>query len=133
MDLGEAADESMTVTAGMVVSLKEITTKAGKAMAFVEWEDQIERCEVVLFPEVWKRSRALIEKGALLALRAKVQQEDEGFKLLAEEVAPLTSDSVRGLLQRRSAGSRPPTARAAVPRRSACGRSCSPHGAGPSR
>lgn len=108
MDLGEMADESMTVTAGMVVSLKEITTKSGKAMAFVEWEDQIERCEVVLFPEVWKRSRGLIEKGALLALRAKVQQEDEGFKLLAEEVAPLTADSVRGLLQRRSAaGARP--------------------------
>ncbi|HEY4431940.1 MAG TPA: DNA polymerase III subunit alpha, partial [Paenibacillus sp.] len=76
MDLGEAADESQTVTAGMVVSVKEITTKQGKSMAFIEWEDQIERCEVVLFPEVWKRSRSLIAKGALLALRAKVQQED---------------------------------------------------------
>ncbi|KWX87898.1 DNA polymerase III subunit alpha, partial [Paenibacillus riograndensis] len=96
MDLGEAADESQAVTAGMVVSVKEITTKAGKAMAFVEWEDQIERCEVVLFPEVWKRSRTLIVKGALLALRAKVQQEDEGFKLLAEEVAPLGADTLRG-------------------------------------
>lgn len=103
MDLGEAEDESQIVTAGMVVSLKEITTKSGKAMAFVEWEDQIERCEVVLFPEVWKRSRSLIEKGALLALRAKVQQEDEGFKLLAEEVAPLGADTIRSLLQRRSA------------------------------
>lgn len=103
MDLGEAPDESQTVTAGMVVSIKEITTKQGKAMAFVEWEDQIERCEVVLFPEVWKRSRSFIAKGALLALRAKVQQEDEGFKLLAEEVAPLAADTFRGLLQRRSA------------------------------
>ncbi len=115
MDLGEAADESQTVTAGMVVSVKEITTKAGKAMAFVEWEDQIERCEVVLFPEVWKRSRTLIVKGALLALRAKVQQEDEGFKLLAEEVAPLGADALRGLLQRRSAAA----ARAAGPGRAA--------------
>ena len=109
MDLGEAQDESQTVTAGMVVSVKEITTKAGKAMAFVEWEDQIERCEVVLFPEVWKRSRSLIEKGALLALRAKVQQEDEGFKLLAEEVAPLGADALRGLLQRRSAAAARPS------------------------
>ncbi|MRN52982.1 DNA polymerase III subunit alpha [Paenibacillus monticola] len=109
MDLGEAADESGTVTAGMVVSVKEITTKQGKAMAFVEWEDQIERCEVVFFPEVWKRSRSLIEKGALLALRAKVQQEDEGFKLLAEEVAPLAADAVRGLLQRRSAAAARPS------------------------
>ncbi|MBT2292193.1 DNA polymerase III subunit alpha [Paenibacillus albidus] len=108
MDLGEAADESQTVTAGMVVSVKEITTKQGKAMAFVEWEDQIERCEVVLFPEVWKRSRSLIEKGALLALRARVQLEDEGFKLLAEEVAPLAAEPLRGLLQRRSAAAARP-------------------------
>ncbi|WP_036641356.1 OB-fold nucleic acid binding domain-containing protein, partial [Paenibacillus durus] len=103
MDLGEAPDESVTVTAGMVVSVKEIMTKAGKAMAFVEWEDQIERCEVVLFPEVWKRSRALVAKGALLALRAKVQQQDEGFKLLADEVAQLSPETLRGLLQRRAA------------------------------
>lgn len=102
MDLGEAPDDSQTVTAGMVVSIKEITTKQGKAMAFVEWEDQIERCEVVLFPEVWKRSRSLIEKGSLLALRAKVQQGDDGFKLLAEEVAPIHTDALRALLQRRN-------------------------------
>ncbi|WP_379135853.1 DNA polymerase III subunit alpha, partial [Paenibacillus sp. sgz500958] len=103
MDLGEVPDESQAVTAGMVVSVKEITTKQGKAMAFVEWEDQIDRCEVVLFPEVWKRSRTLIEKGALLALRAKVQQGDEDFKLLADEVAPISSETLRALQQRRSA------------------------------
>ncbi|SES93300.1 DNA polymerase III subunit alpha [Paenibacillus sp. NFR01] len=103
MDLGEAADDSMVVTAGMVVSVKEIMTKAGKAMAFAEWEDQIERCEVVLFPEVWKRSRPLIVKGALLALRARVQQEDEGFKLLAEEAAQLSEGALRAMRQRRSA------------------------------
>ncbi|NGM83070.1 DNA polymerase III subunit alpha [Paenibacillus sp. 7124] len=113
MDLGEAPDESSAVTAGMVVSLKEIMTKAGKAMAFVEWEDQIERCEVVLFPEVWKRSRALVDKGALLALRAKVQQQDEGFKLLADEVAQLSPDTLRALQQRRAAAAARPQGRPA--------------------
>ena len=48
MDLHEAEDESMATVAGMVVTLKTITTKQGKAMAFMECEDQIERCEVVL-------------------------------------------------------------------------------------
>ncbi|MBW4840872.1 MAG: DNA polymerase III subunit alpha, partial [Paenibacillaceae bacterium] len=90
MDLAEAPDETRTVVAGMVVSVKTITTKQGKAMAFMELEDQIERCEVVLFPEVWRRSAAHVEKGALLALRGVVQQQDEGFKLLADEVAPLS-------------------------------------------
>lgn len=107
MDLAEAADESRTVVAGMVVSVKAITTKQGKAMAFVELEDQIERCEVVLFPEVWRRSAAQVRKGALLALRATVQLQDEGFKLLADEVAPLSEQSLaqlrRGLTRGRGA------------------------------
>ncbi|MWV44023.1 DNA polymerase III subunit alpha [Paenibacillus sp. HJL G12] len=101
MDLAEAADESYAVVAAMVISVKTITTKQGKAMAFMEVEDQIERCEVVLFPEVWRRSSPNIEKGALLALRAKVQQQDEGFKLLAEDVLPL-DDAALGQLVKRS-------------------------------
>ncbi len=100
VDLGEAPDESHAVTAGMVVSLKTITTKQGKAMAFAEIEDQIERCELVLFPEVWKRSQDVLQPGALVALRAKVQQQDEGFKLLADTVLPLAEDAVHGLIAR---------------------------------
>lgn len=106
MELGDVPDEAVVVTAGMVVSLKTITTKQGKAMAFIELEDQIERCEVVLFPEVWKRSHQWIEKGALLAFRAKMQHQDEHFKLLADEAAPLAEDSLARLLQRRRAGAR---------------------------
>lgn len=116
MDLAEAPDDTRTVVAGMVVSVKTITTKQGKAMAFMELEDQIERCEVVLFPEVWRRSAAHVEKGALLALRGVVQQQDEGFKLLADEVAPLSEQSLarlrRGLARGRGPGA---AARPAAP------------------
>lgn len=100
MDLAEAADESYAVVAAMVVSVKTITTKQGKAMAFMEVEDQIERCEVVLFPEVWKRNSQHIAKGALLALRARVQLQDEGFKLLAEDVLPLDEGALEQLVKR---------------------------------
>ncbi|MGG6313035.1 DNA polymerase III subunit alpha, partial [Paenibacillus macerans] len=121
MDLADANDESRTVVAGMVVSVKTITTKQGKAMAFMELEDQIERCEVVLFPEVWRRSAAHVSKGALLALRATVQLQDEGFKLLADEVAPLSEQSLaqlrRGRARAREAAGAPaaPGGRAARP------------------
>ncbi|MEC0179151.1 DNA polymerase III subunit alpha, partial [Paenibacillus favisporus] len=103
MNLAEAADEAKVVVAGMVVSVKSITTKQGKAMAFMELEDQIERCEVVLFPEVWKRSSSYVGKGELLALRAKVQQQDEGFKLLAEEVLPLAGAPLAQMVKRNQA------------------------------
>lgn len=105
MDLAESPDGSRIIVAGMVVSVKAITTKQGKAMAFMELEDQVERCEVVLFPEVWRRSGELVAKGALLALRATVQQQDEGFKLLADELAPLSAASLAQL--RRSRGGAP--------------------------
>lgn len=106
MELTDAEDESVVVTAGMVVSVKQITTKQGKSMAFMELEDQIERAEVVLFPEVWRKSEQLIDKGELLAIRAKVQLQDEGFKLLADEVAPLSGENLQRLViqKQRSTG-----------------------------
>ncbi|MDQ0657459.1 DNA polymerase III alpha subunit [Paenibacillus sp. W2I17] len=125
MELTEAADDTMTVAAGMVVSVKSITTKQGKAMAFMELEDQIERCEVVLFPEVWRRSQQHVGKGELLVVRAKVQQQDEGFKLLAEEVVPLSPAALEQQLRSRDrrvkpgSGSSSRPAQAASPRRPA--------------
>lgn len=105
MELHDAEDHAQIVTAGMVVSVKSITTKQGKAMAFMELEDQIERTEVVLFPEVWRRSQNWAAKGQLVALRAKVQLQDEGFKLLADEVDELTLDHLQRMMYQRSKGS----------------------------
>ncbi|WP_228469242.1 DNA polymerase III subunit alpha [Paenibacillus sp. JNUCC31] len=124
MELTEAADDTMAVAAGMVVSVKSITTKQGKAMAFMELEDQIERCEVVLFPEVWRRSQQHVGKGELLVVRAKVQQQDEGFKLLAEEVAPLTPAALEQQLRSRERRGKPGSgsaSRPAAPPRQAAG------------
>ncbi|KAA8787791.1 hypothetical protein EC604_28575, partial [Paenibacillus amylolyticus] len=119
MELTEAADDTMAVAAGMVVSVKSITTKQGKAMAFMELEDQVERCEVVLFPEVWRRSQQHVGKGELLVVRAKVQQQDEGFKLLAEEVSPLTSAALEQQLRSRDRRGKPGSGSAARPAQAA--------------
>lgn len=105
MELHDAPEHAQIVTAGMVVSVKSITTKQGKAMAFMELEDQIERTEVVLFPEVWRRSQNLAAKGQLIALRAKVQLQDEGFKLLADEVDELRADKLQRMMLQRNRGS----------------------------
>ncbi|MBY0201746.1 hypothetical protein H7T88_00630 [Paenibacillus cucumis Kampfer et al. 2016] len=119
MELTEAADDTMAVAAGMVVSVKSITTKQGKAMAFMELEDQVERCEVVLFPEVWRRSQQHVGKGELLVVRAKVQQQDEGFKLLAEEVSPLTPAALEQQLRSRDRRGKPGSGSASRPAQAA--------------
>lgn len=101
IDLTEAPDEMEVVVAGMVVSLKQISTKQGKMMAFIELEDRVARTEVVIFPEVWKRCSDLVDKGRLLAVRAKLQQQDEDFKLLADDIVPLEREAAQSLLRRR--------------------------------
>ncbi|MFC3798607.1 DNA polymerase III subunit alpha [Cohnella sp. GCM10012308] len=94
-DLVEAEDGSQVVTAGMVVSLKPIVAKSGQAMAFLELEDRIMGAELVVFPSVWKSASAFAGKGALLLVRAKLQQGDEDFKLLADEIVPLAADTLK--------------------------------------
>lgn len=90
-ELQDHPDNSEVMSAGRVVSLKTITTKKGQTMAFAEVEDRIERVEMVLFPETWKRYGSHVEKGSLLLIRAKLQHQDEeeAVKLLAEHVVPL--------------------------------------------
>ncbi|RAV22178.1 DNA polymerase III subunit alpha, partial [Paenibacillus contaminans] len=103
-ELAEMADESDVVVAGMVVSCKTIVTKKGQPMAFIELEDRIERVEVVLFPEVWRKFGELVDKGKLLAVAAKLQQQDDAAKLLAEQAVPLDAalapQHLRGLRRR---------------------------------
>lgn len=94
-DLAEAADGAQVLTAGMVVSLKPIVAKSGQAMAFLELEDRIMGAELVVFPSVWKSASAFAGKGALLLVRAKLQQGDEDFKLLADEIVPLAADTLK--------------------------------------
>lgn len=52
--------------AGMVSSLKKITTKKGDPMAFLEAADESGQCEVVVFPDVWKQYGTMIREGELL-------------------------------------------------------------------
>ncbi len=82
----EYPDEQIVYAGGMIVSVRTIVTKKGQAMAFAELEDRVVRTELVLFPEVWRKYRQLIEKGKVLLIRGKLQHQDEDFKILAEQV-----------------------------------------------
>ncbi|MBB6694178.1 DNA polymerase III subunit alpha, partial [Cohnella xylanilytica] len=91
VDLAEAADGASVLTAGMIVSVKPIVTRSGQAMAFLELEDRIMGTELVAFPSVWKTSASVCSKGSLVLVRAKLQHGDEDFKLLADDIVPLSA------------------------------------------
>ncbi|QHW30637.1 DNA polymerase III subunit alpha [Paenibacillus rhizovicinus] len=89
VDLAEAPDGAYVLVAAMLVSKKPLMTRKGQAMAFLEIEDRIMRVEAVAFPTVWKRHEQALEPGNLVLALAKLQQQDEDYKLLLEDVLPL--------------------------------------------
>ncbi len=122
VDIADAPDGSTVFTAGMIVSLKPFTTKKGQAMAFLELEDRIMAAELVAFPTVWKNASSHVKKGALVLVRAKVQQGDEDYKLLADDILPLDAPDLKlqverlrriGQQPRRAAPAQPPAKSAA--------------------
>jgi DNA polymerase-3 subunit alpha len=82
----EYPDESVVYAAGMVLSTRTIVTKKGQPMAFAEFEDRIVKAELVLFPEVWRLYGKLAEKGKVIIVRGKIQQQDEDFKLIVDQI-----------------------------------------------
>ncbi|RKP54951.1 DNA polymerase III subunit alpha [Cohnella endophytica] len=100
VDIADSADGATVFTAGMIVSLKPFVTKKGQAMAFLEIEDRIMGAELVAFPTVWSKAAAIAKKGALILVRAKVQQGDEDYKLLADDIFPLDAADLRSQVER---------------------------------
>lgn len=105
-DLHEYADQADVLVAGMVVSSKTIVTRKGQPMAFMELEDRIVKTEVVLFPETWKRYVDLVHKGRLLFVKAKLQQQDEDVKLIADQLIALDDPDATVHIQRLKAAAR---------------------------
>lgn len=88
--LSEFRDQAEVTMGGIVDTLKEIITKKGDKMAFLGLQDLNGSCEVVVFPELYKNSTALMQKDATIFIKGKVNARDDIPKVLAEEIVPLT-------------------------------------------
>jgi DNA polymerase-3 subunit alpha len=73
--------------AGVVLSYKQITTRKGQKMAFLEIDDSTGSAEVVLFPHLYnKYSKLEIKDGDLLLLNVKVDSIDPQIKLIPNKI-----------------------------------------------
>ncbi|MBI4372356.1 MAG: DNA polymerase III subunit alpha [Candidatus Omnitrophica bacterium] len=87
--LPELKDQEELTIGGIVSTIKEITTKKGDRMAFIGLEDLDGRCEIVVFPEVFRASIQLLRKDVTVFIRGKVNMRDDTPKVLAEEIIPI--------------------------------------------
>jgi DNA polymerase-3 subunit alpha len=83
------AGEDVTV-GGIVSGCRPLKTRKGDPMAVFTLEDPHGSVEVVVFPEAFKLARTLIEDGALVVVKGKLERDDETLRILASEVLPLS-------------------------------------------
>lgn len=95
-DLLETSDGQNVLASGMISSIKRITSRKGDPMAFLTLEDLTGSCEVVVFPETYRRNGSLLNPSVPLLLKGRVNNNGEEAKILAEEI--LTLDSIQSKL-----------------------------------
>jgi DNA polymerase-3 subunit alpha len=86
--LDEASGERTYTLIGMLKEVKEITTKNGRRMAFATLEDRDGSVELVLFSDVFEKSRSLLASERVLAVVGKVDRSRGEPKLKVERLLP---------------------------------------------
>jgi DNA polymerase-3 subunit alpha len=85
--------EPDTTIGGIVAACRQLKTRKGDRMAVFTLEDAAGGVEVIVFPETYQRSAALLEPGTMILVRGKLERDDESVRILASEVVGI--DSVR--------------------------------------
>ncbi len=92
-DLDELKTGSTHWFAGMLSSVTRRPTKKGDMMAVIEFEDLEGAAEAILFPKTYEGYRDLIVEDAVLRIKAKVEVDDRGRKLIVSEVLVFDGDA----------------------------------------
>ncbi|MFN3739084.1 MAG: DNA polymerase III subunit alpha [Thermodesulfovibrionales bacterium] len=76
-----------SVIAGLILELKKHKTKGkNELMSFITLEDEEGSIEVIVFPELYKKSIALLEKGSMLVVKGNADTSEKGVKIIAEDI-----------------------------------------------
>ena len=92
---GKILFDGMRATmAGIITGKKTLVTKNNKMMAFADMEDLYGNVEIVVFPNVYERSSALVQEDSLVVVKGSINfKEGEVPKLLANEIRDLKQAS----------------------------------------
>ncbi|HOV63824.1 MAG TPA: OB-fold nucleic acid binding domain-containing protein, partial [Spirochaetia bacterium] len=89
LEIGEiekaVPDKSYTLL-GMIKTNRVILTKAGKKMAFAQFEDNTGSVELVFFSRVWETSGSLVVADAVLGIQGKVEFKQGDPKIIVDKV-----------------------------------------------
>jgi DNA polymerase-3 subunit alpha len=74
------------VTAGMIETVKELLTKKGDRMAFIQLSNLTDTIEMVAFPEVYQAHREFLAPGSCVAVKGKLSIRNEEPSVLLDKL-----------------------------------------------
>ena len=87
---GYRRDKGVDVTVGgIVASIRQLKTRKGDRMAVIMLEDPHGSVEVVVFPEAYGKCASVLEAGAMVVVKGKVELDEEAMRMMANEVLPI--------------------------------------------
>jgi DNA polymerase-3 subunit alpha len=94
--IDKSLSRQTVIIAGMVSGVRRITTKRDRLMAFAELEDLHGNVEVVVFPNVYEKTRELWRPDNIILVRGKVQVRDDDTKVICESAVDYHSWTQNG-------------------------------------
>jgi DNA polymerase-3 subunit alpha len=79
------------VTAGMIESVRELLTKKGDRMAFIQLSNLEDTIEMVAFPEVFQTNKDLLVPGTCVAVKGKLSIRNEQPSVMVDRLKNLIS------------------------------------------
>ena len=79
---------------GIITRVQNILTKKGDQMCFADIEDLSDTLELVVFPNVFTESRALLEVDQIVLVRGKISDKDGEIKMLADSIKAIDDPNV---------------------------------------
>lgn len=87
--LSQSDENAYVSVGGIVTRVQKILTKKGEEMCFIDLEDFGGKMEIVVFPNVFNDSRALMATDQKLIVHGRITDKDGELKLLAEKITPI--------------------------------------------
>jgi len=81
------------VTAGMVATVRELLTKKGDRMAFIQLADKKDSIEMTAFPETYRKLAEMLVPGACIAVKGRLNIRNDEPTILIENVKRLASST----------------------------------------
>ena len=90
--ISDAKEKRSAKIAGLVRSVKTISTKKGTTMAFVKLADETDEIELTVFSDNYVKNIALLEKNKLIIAEIKAEKRNDEIDYLCNQIEPLEEE-----------------------------------------